>query len=95
MKNFTEIANIAGQRHNTKMFETDIDRQSGASRQADEQAAKKILCELEIYPDKLLEKIGEIESELYDDARDNETVLELIDRACADLRFMITNAIGE
>ena len=95
MKNFAEIANIAGQRHNIKMFETDIDRQSGAARQADEQAAKKILCELEIDPDKLLEKIGEIESELYDDTRDNKTVLELIDRACSDLRFMITNAIGE
>ena len=95
MKNFTEIVNIAGQRHNAKMFETDTDRQSGAARQADEQAAKKILRELELDPDKLLEKIGEIESELYDDARDTETVLELIDRACADLRRMITNAIGE
>ena len=30
MKDFTEFANITAQRHNTKMFETDTDRQSGA-----------------------------------------------------------------
>lgn len=95
MKNFTQIANIAGQRHNAKMFEADTERQSGATRQADEAAAKRILEALGLDCDKILLKIGEIESELYDDVRDDETRFELIDKACADLRYILTNVIGE
>lgn len=95
MINWTEIVNLAGQRHNSKMFESEIEKKTGTSREKDEQITRKILCELGLDPEKLLEKIGTIESELYDDARDTDTILEIIDKACADLRYMITNAIGE
>lgn len=100
MKNFTEIVNIAGQRHNAKMFETDTEKQSGSSRQADENAANAILKELGLDTSELLEKIGAIESCVcYLESRaiiPNETKkINEIDRLCGDLRYMITNVIGE
>lgn len=95
MIDFTEITNIAGQRHNARQFENDITRQSGASREQDEQAAAEILRLLGLNVSDLLLEIGKIESELYDDARDDETRFEIIDRACANLRYYLTDVIGE
>lgn len=101
MKNFTEIVNIAGQRHNAKMFETDTDRQSGAARQADDNAANAILKELGLDTSELLQKIGAIEScccDLQDGSItpiDETKKINEIDRLCGDLRYMITNVIGE
>lgn len=92
---FKKIKEIASVRIYEKTFENMITKGTGASRQADERAAKMILEALEFDCEKILLKLGEIESELYDDARDDETRFELIDKACADLRYILTNVIGE
>lgn len=92
---FQKIKQIAQLRAHTKIFEDKTIKETGASRQADEATAKRILEALGLDCDKILLKIGEIESELYDDVRDDETRFELIDKACADLRYILTNVIGE
>lgn len=92
---FQKIQQIAQLRTHEKIFEDKITKETGKSRERDEAAAKRILEALGLNCEKILLKIGEIESELYDDARDDETRFELIDKAVADLRYILTNVIGE
>lgn len=98
MANFTEILNIAGQRHNAKMFETELDIQSGASREKDEQAAKKILDELGLDTSDLLCKIGCIECAFEDLCNGqplNNDRKHTFEQSCYDLRAAISKVIGE
>lgn len=89
-KDWTEIVNLAGQMHNLHQ-----DPYMPLDEAYENEMARKILLELGLDIDGVLGMVGEIESALYDDARDDDTVLERIDRACRDLRYKITNVIGE
>lgn len=92
---FQKVKQIAQLRTHEKIFEDKITKETGKSRERDEATAKRILEALGLNCEKILLKIGEIESELYDDARDDETRFELINKAVADLRYILTNVIGE
>lgn len=90
--NWTEIVNLAGQMHNLHQ-----DPYMPLDEAHENEMARKILKELGLDTSELLEKIGEIESLVaepghigFDDPKN-----EQIDNKCFDLRYMITNVIGE
>lgn len=92
MKNWTEIVNLAGQMHNRLQ-----DKYMPLDEALENEIANKILLELGLNTSDMLLKIGEIESIVaesghigFDDPKN-----EQIDSKCFDLRYMITNVIGE
>ena len=88
--NWTEIVNLAGQMHNKSM-------QGIINEEEQNETARQILKLLHLDPSELIEKIGEIEFIIAEPGHigfENKTN-EQIDQKCFDLRYMITNVIGE
>lgn len=90
--NWTEIVNLAGQMHNRLQ-----DPYMPLDEQEQNETAKKILALLHLDTNELLQKIGEIESLVAESGHIgfNDPKNEQIDNKCFDLRYMITNVIGE
>ena len=89
-RNWTEILNIAAQMHNLHQ-----DQYMPLDEEYEQEMARKILELLGIPCQELFDNLRGIASELYDDARDDETRWELVDHCYCNLDRIITNAINE
>lgn len=89
-RNWTEILNLAGQMHNLHQ-----DPYMPLDEEYENEMARKILELLGIPYEELLENLHGIAGELYDDARDDETRFECVERFYNNLERIITNAFGE
>lgn len=102
-KNWTEVLNLAGQMHNLYQ-----DKYMPLDEAWENETANKILRELGLDSGELIQKIGGIESlvsnwlyvgatyaEREDIEPDLKKDLRKIENLCADLRYLLTNVIGE
>jgi hypothetical protein len=89
--NWTEIVNLAGKMHNKSM-------QGAINEEEQNETADKILKELGLDTSELLYKIGCIES-AFDELCNGQPLdnyrKQVFEGSCFDLRYKITNVIGE